>query len=36
MGAQYDWNVEVIAQFYATLYIEGGGARKMHWMTEGN
>jgi hypothetical protein len=35
MGAQYDWNVEVVAQFYATLYIEeGGGARKMHWMTE--
>jgi hypothetical protein len=29
--------VEVIAQFYATLYIEeGGGARRMHWMTEGN
>jgi hypothetical protein len=37
MGAHYDWNVEVIAQFYATLYIEkGGGARKMHWMTEGD
>jgi hypothetical protein len=31
MGVHYDWNVEVIAQFYATLYIEeGGGARKMH------
>jgi hypothetical protein len=29
--------VEVIAQFYATLYIEeGGGARRMHWMTEGD
>jgi hypothetical protein len=27
--------VEVIAQFYATLYIEeGGGARRMDWMTE--
>jgi hypothetical protein len=37
MGAHYDWNVEVIAQFYATLYIEeGGGARKMHWMAEGD
>jgi hypothetical protein len=37
MGAHYDWNVEVIAQFYATLYIEeGGGARKTHWMTEGD
>jgi hypothetical protein len=36
MGVHYDWNVKVIAQFYATLYIEeGGGARKMHWMTEG-
>jgi hypothetical protein len=34
---QYDWNVEVIAQFYATLYIEeGGGTRKMHSMTEGD
>jgi hypothetical protein len=28
--------VEVIAQFHATLYIEeGGGARKIHWMAEG-
>jgi hypothetical protein len=37
MGIHYDWNVEVIAQFYATLYIEEGGeARRMHWMTEGN
>jgi hypothetical protein len=37
MGVQYDWNVEVIAQSYATLYMEeGGGARRMHWMTEGN
>jgi hypothetical protein len=35
MGAHSDWNVEVIAQFYTTLYIEeGGGARKMHWMSE--
>jgi hypothetical protein len=36
MGVHYDWNVEVIAQFYATLYIgEGSGARRMHWMTKG-
>jgi hypothetical protein len=35
MSAHYDWNMEVIAQFYATLYIEdGGGTWKMHWMTE--
>jgi hypothetical protein len=35
LSVHYDWNVEVIAQFYATLYIEDvGGARKMHWMTE--
>jgi hypothetical protein len=37
MGIHYDWNVEIIAQFYATLYIEyGGGTRRMHWMTEGD
>jgi hypothetical protein len=37
MGIHYDWNVEVIVQFYATLYIEeGGGARRMHWMIEGD
>jgi hypothetical protein len=36
-GIHYDWNVEVIAYFYATLYIEErGGARRMHWMTEGD
>jgi hypothetical protein len=36
MGVYYDWNLEVIAQFYATLYIEeGSGARRMHWMTKG-
>jgi hypothetical protein len=36
MGVHYEWNVDVIAQFYATLYIEkAGGARRMHWMTEG-
>jgi hypothetical protein len=37
MSIHYDWNVEEIAQFYATLYIEeGGGARRMHWMIEGD
>jgi hypothetical protein len=37
MGIHYDWNVEVMAQFYVTLYIEEGcGARRMHWMTEGD
>jgi hypothetical protein len=37
MGINHEWNAEVIAQFYATLYIEeGGGARRMHWMTEGD
>jgi hypothetical protein len=36
MGVHYDWNVEVIAKFYPTLYIEdAGGARRIHWMTEG-
>jgi hypothetical protein len=36
MAVYYDWNVEVIAQFYATLFIEeAGGARRIHWMTEG-
>jgi hypothetical protein len=35
MGIHYDWNIEVIAQFYATLFIEEiGGVRKMHWMTK--
>jgi hypothetical protein len=35
MGIHYDWNVEVIVQFYDPLYIEeGGGARRMHWMIE--
>jgi hypothetical protein len=31
-----DWNNEVIAQLYATLYFEeNGDTRKLHWMTEG-
>jgi hypothetical protein len=35
MSVHHDWNVEVTTQFYATLYIEeGGGGRRMHWMTE--
>ena len=33
---KFDWNVEVVAQFYATLYIEeAGDVRQMHWMTQG-
>jgi hypothetical protein len=35
MGFHYDWNIEVIAQFYATLFFEEvGSVRAMHWMTE--
>jgi hypothetical protein len=31
-----DWNNEVIAQFYATVFFEKhGDTRKLHWMTEG-
>jgi hypothetical protein len=30
-----DWNNEVIAQFYATVYFEEhGDTRKLHWMAE--
>jgi hypothetical protein len=30
-----DWNNEVIAQFYTTVYFEEhGDTRKIHWMTE--
>jgi hypothetical protein len=36
MGVYCDWNMEVIAQFYATLFMEEvGGARRIHWMTKG-
>jgi hypothetical protein len=36
MGVHYDWNIEVIAQFYATLFIEEAeDVRAMRWMTEG-
>ena len=30
----HDWNFEVIAQFYATLFVEEE-PRRMHWMLEG-
>jgi hypothetical protein len=36
MGFRYSWNMEVIAQFYATVaFEENESTRKMHWMTEG-
>jgi hypothetical protein len=36
MEFHYDWNIEVIAQFYATLFFEEpGSVRAMHWMTVG-
>jgi hypothetical protein len=36
MGFRNSWNMEVIAQFYATVaFEEHESARKMHWMTEG-
>jgi hypothetical protein len=36
MGFRHSWNMEVIAQFYATVaFEEHESARKMHWMTEG-
>ena len=34
MEFQHDWNTEVIAQFYDTLYVEED-ERRMHWMLEG-
>ena len=34
MEFQHDWNTEVVAQFYATLYVEED-ERRMHWMLEG-
>jgi hypothetical protein len=37
MGFKFDWNKEVIAQFFSTLYVEEvGNIRNMHWMTEGD
>jgi hypothetical protein len=36
MAFQKNWNNEIIAQFYAILYVEErGDMRKFHWMTEG-
>jgi hypothetical protein len=36
MAFQKHWNNEIIAQFYATLYVkEHGDTRKLHWMIEG-
>jgi len=36
MAFQYDWNIEVIAQFYATCHFEThDDMRWVHWMTEG-
>jgi hypothetical protein len=36
LAFKMDWNNEIIAQFYATLYFEEcGETRKLHWMTEG-
>lgn len=40
LGYQHDWNVEIIAQFYAIAYFDESAADKrqwvLHWMTEGN
>jgi hypothetical protein len=36
MAFKNNWNNEVIAQFFTTLYVEErGNTRKIHWMTEG-
>ena len=35
MEFQQDWNSNVIAQFYATLYVEED-MKRMHWMIEGS
>jgi hypothetical protein len=34
MGINYDWNEEVIAQFYANLYIRRE-TRTFHWLQQG-
>jgi hypothetical protein len=37
MAFKKNWNNEVIAQFFGTLFVEDhGGTRKLHWMTEGS
>jgi hypothetical protein len=36
MVIKKNWNNEVIAQFFATLFVEEhGDTRNLHWMTEG-
>ncbi|XP_034603496.1 uncharacterized protein [Setaria viridis] len=36
MGYKHDWNTEIIAQFFATLYFGDAGCdRVMYWRTEG-
>jgi hypothetical protein len=35
MSFHYNCNIEIIAQFYATLFIEAENVSAMHWMTEG-
>jgi hypothetical protein len=36
MALKKNWNNEVIAQFFATLFVEEhGGTSKLHWMTKG-
>jgi hypothetical protein len=35
MTFHYNWNIEIIAQFYVTLFIEVENVRAMHWMTGG-
>lgn len=36
MGFSYNWNTEVIAQFYATIYFDYADEPTLHWMTQGN
>lgn len=33
MGFRYDWNEEVLCQFWATLFLDGGNS-KIYWMTQ--
>ncbi len=36
MAFRKNWNNEIIAQFFTTLYVEErGDTKKFHWMTEG-
>jgi hypothetical protein len=36
MNLKKNWNNKVIAQFFATLFVEEhGDTSKLHWMTEG-